>query len=139
MSALLPDELLIQLASLQTKIQKRLSGPLSLYGIGLTEYLVLRRLSHAPGHSMRRIDLAQDVGLSASGVTRVLNPMEKIGLVKKDHVARDARVRLVALTPAGENVLTEANTAFTQVAESILTPIDGKKQKTLSDLVGELL
>lgn len=139
MSTPLHGELVIQLANLQAKIQKRLNGPLSLHGIGFTEYLVLRQLNQAPGHSLRRIDLAQEVGLSASGVTRVLNPMEKIGLVKKDHVVRDARVRLVALTPVGENVLKEADTSFNQVAESLFTPIDSKKQEALSGIVGALL
>src|SRR3546814_10538246 len=101
MEKLSHGELLVQLTNLQTKIQAHLSRPLSLYGIGFTEYLVLRSLKLAPARRMRRIDLAQAVGLSASGVTRVLNPMEKIGLVEKDHIERDARVRLVALTEEG--------------------------------------
>lgn len=104
-------------------MEKRLGGPLSLYGIELTESLVLRSLSLAPDHKLRRIDLAEAVGLSASGVTRVLNPMEKIGLVEKDHFERDARVRLVALTDAGKSVLEEVRVGFDQAAESVLAPI----------------
>lgn len=134
-----PGELLIQLTKFQAIIQRRLGGPLSLYGIGLTEFLILRSLDQAPVHKMRRIDLAEAVGLSASGVTRVLNPMEKIGLVEKDHIERDARVRLVALTEAGKNVFEEAQVAFNQAAEPLLAPIDQKKQKTLADLIGALV
>jgi len=132
-------ELLVQLTNLQSKIQGQLSRPLSLYGIGLTEYLILRSLKSAPALRMRRIDLAQAVGLSASGVTRVLNPMEKIGLVEKDHVERDARVRLVVLTEAGTRVFDEASTSFNQVAESLLKPISPEKQKALAGLLNALL
>ncbi|MCI2809745.1 MarR family winged helix-turn-helix transcriptional regulator [Eoetvoesiella caeni] len=130
---------MIQLTNLQSRIQGQLSRPLSLYGIGLTEYLILRSLKSAPAHRMRRIDLAQAVGLSASGVTRVLNPMEKIGLVEKDHVERDARVRLVVLTEAGTRVFDEASTSFNQVAESLLKPISPEQQKALAGLVNALL
>lgn len=139
MTTLSHGELLVQLTHLQTKIQGHLSRPLSLHGIGFTEYLVLRSLNLAPGHKMRRIDLAQAVGLSASGVTRVLNPMEKIGLVAKDHIERDARVRLVALTDAGTRVFDEANASFNQVAESLLTPIGPQKQEVLAGLIDALL
>lgn len=139
MTTLSHGELLVQLTNLQTKIQGQLSRPLSAHGIGLTEYLVLRSLSLDLTHKMRRIDLAHAIGLSASGVTRVLNPMEKIGLVEKDHVERDARVRLVALTEAGARVFDEASTSFNQVAESILTPLSEKQQEALAHVVDALL
>ncbi len=139
MSTSSPGDLLIQLTKFQATIQRRLGGPLSLYGIGLTEFLVLRSLNQAPASKMRRIDLAEAVGLSASGVTRVLNPMEKIGLVEKDHIERDARVRLVALTGAGKNVFEEAQEVFEQTAESVLAPIDLKRQKSLGELIDALV
>src|SRR3546814_18657114 len=65
--------------------------------------------------------------------------MEKIGLVEKDHIERDARVRLVALTEAGARVFDEANTSFNQVAEFLLMPISPETQKALASLVRALL
>lgn len=53
---------------------------------------------------MRRIDLADSVGLSPSAVTRLLAPMEKPGLVEKEANPRDARVSLVKLSTAGAGV-----------------------------------
>ena len=108
MSTCPEGELLIKLANLQTRIQKRLSSALAPHGISFTEYLVLFQLNQAPGKTMRRIDLAEKVGLSASGVTRLLNPMQKIGLVKKEENARDARVSLVALTGTGNTIFQDA-------------------------------
>lgn len=131
-------ELLINLINLNAKIQRLLSGPLSCHGISLTEYLVLRQLKRAPNLKMRRIDLAQAVGLSASGITRLLNPMQKIGLVAKEEAARDARVSLVGLTEAGEKILADAETSFDNVAQSLLGSLDDDRQNSLFEITGSL-
>ena len=62
------------------------------HGLTLSEYEVLLLLSRAPEHSMRRIDLAGEVRLSPSGVTRMLNRLEDTGLVTKGKCSTDARV-----------------------------------------------
>lgn len=131
-------ELVITLANLQNRIQKRLGGALSLHGISFTEYLVLRRLRQAPGNKLRRIDLAQSVGLSASGVTRLLNPMQKIGLVKKEEAARDARVSLVALTEAGGKIMEDADVSFNQAAQELLAPLGDEARAALSGITDAL-
>ena len=139
MSTSSQSDLILKLAALHTRIQKQIAGPLSFHGISFTEYLVLRQLHATPGRKMRRIDLAQQVGLSASGVTRLLNPMEKVGLISKEEAARDARVSLVTLTNAGETIFTDADATFGQVAQAVMQPLGGEDQKSLSRLTGELL
>ncbi|HLT64546.1 MAG TPA: MarR family transcriptional regulator [Pseudohongiella sp.] len=129
-------ELMLDLINLHTRIQKRLLGPLSLHGISLTEFLVLRQLALAPEKKMRRIDLAQQVGLSASGVTRLLDPMQKIGLVNKEETERDARVSLVTLTKTGERILNDACVTFDQVARGLLGQISPADQEVLARMVG---
>lgn len=118
------SEVVIRVISLQNKIQKRIGGALSVHGIGLSEYLVLNQLSIAPGQTMRRGDLAERVGLSPSGITRLLNPMEKIGLVEKKANPRDARASLVSLTAAGDKIFEEARVAFRHASASLLEPLD---------------
>ena len=77
------------------------------HGLTLSEYEVLLLLSHAPT-GMRRIDLAREVRLSASGVTRMLDRLEATGLVEKGSCASDARVTYAVLTDAGLTKLREA-------------------------------
>jgi DNA-binding MarR family transcriptional regulator len=139
MSHLAEAELLIALTQLQNKVEKTLGGPLSAHGISLTDYLVLRRLYQAPQKKLRRIDLAQGVGLSASGVTRLLNPMQKIGLVDKEESARDARVSLVSLSKAGERTYKEAEVSFNQTAQDLFARLADKDQATLQRIVDALL
>ena len=86
-------KLVIELSALHSSVLKRIESQLSIHGISFTEFLVMHRLSAAPSKTLRRIDLAESVGLSASGVTRVLKPMEKIHLVEKESNPRDARVK----------------------------------------------
>lgn len=133
------SELLTKLIALHTKIQGQLAGPLSCHGISFTEFLVLRQLSRAPDKKLRRIDLAQQVGLSASGVTRLLNPMQKVGLISKEELARDARVSLVALTAAGESIFKDASASFNQVAQLFMEPIAGEGQSHLLEITNSLL
>ena len=57
---------------------------------------------------MRRVDLADAIGLTASGITRLLLPMEKIGLVRREAHDGDARVSYVCIAPGGETKLREA-------------------------------
>ncbi len=107
----------------------------AIHGIGLTEYMVLGRLVAAPNKSLRRIDLADAVGRSASGITRMLRPMEKTGLVEKAASARDARVSLVRVTGVGERVFDEASATFNQQSQTLLGKLDGRKLDAFLELL----
>lgn len=128
-------DLVMSIIGLQSDIQKRIGGALSAHGIGLSEYLVLHQLFITPNQKMRRIDLADRVGLSPSGVTRLLNPMEKTGLIEKEDNPRDARVSLVAFSNAGKRVYEEAQVSFKYASASLFEPLDSKQLGVFSDLV----
>jgi DNA-binding MarR family transcriptional regulator len=91
-------------AALVRRFDSRLSG---LHGVSLADFTLLLRLSQAPGGRMRRVDLAEALGLTASGVTRGLVPLERIGLVTRAADARDARVAYASLTGTGRRRLKE--------------------------------
>lgn len=139
MAASRETELLVKLTNLQAKFQKALTASLSVHGISLTEYLVLRRLDEAPDKRLRRIDLAQAVGLTPSGVTRLLNPMEKIGLVSKEAGARDARVSLVTIAPAGETIYRESSVTFADTSKELLASASKEDRESLSRIAQALL
>ena len=128
-------DVLISLALLQTKLLKQIDNQLSLHGISFSEFLVMHHLNNAPCKTMRRIDLAEKIGLSASGVTRLLNPMEKIKLVQKEINPRDARVSLVKLSEVGEQIYSEAAVSFEQSADYILKPLSVNQISNLSKLI----
>lgn len=132
------EALIISMATLQANLLKKIDLQLSVHGISFTEFLIMYHLSQAPKMTMRRIDLAESVGLSASGVTRLVNPMEKNHLVQKKSNPRDARVSLVELSETGANLFKDAWTSFQLIANSILKPLNGKQTETLSLLINNL-
>lgn len=135
MSENLEADLVISIISLQSKIQKRVGAALSAHGIGLSEYLVLNQLYIATNQKMRRSDLAEQVGLSPSGVTRLLNPMEKIGLIEKSYNPRDARVSLIALSETGKKITEEAKISFEYSSVALFESIEKKRLSAFSELL----
>ncbi|WP_242424620.1 MarR family winged helix-turn-helix transcriptional regulator, partial [Frankia sp. EI5c] len=67
----------------------------------LAYYDVLVQLSEAPNHQLRMSELAHRVLLSRSGLTRLVDRMERDGLVERRACPSDARGTLATLTEAG--------------------------------------
>lgn len=127
------SDLVTSLIGLNSKIQKRIGGALSAHGIGVTEYLVLNQLYATPTQTMRRSDLAERVGLSPSGVTRLIAPMEKTGLVKKEDSPRDARVSLVTLSASGKQIYEDAQASFAHASAALLEPLTDEQLRAFSE------
>lgn len=69
---------LININKLQSVISRKFDA-LSAHGLGFNDFVILYILSTSSESKMRRIDLAEKTGLTASGITRLLNPLEKSG------------------------------------------------------------
>ncbi len=127
---------LFNLAKIQSITTRRFDGRLN--GLGFSEFMILFTLSLAPDEKMRRIDLADKIGLTASGVTRLLVPMEKIGLVSRDTTEHDARVRFVTLAPGGKEKLAEALSRAEELTEELIPADKIKKLEDLSKILSAL-
>jgi DNA-binding MarR family transcriptional regulator len=132
-------KLVMDLSSLHSKILKRLESQLSVHGISFTEFQVMARLNSAPDQTMRRIELAESVGLSASGVTRLLVPMEKRKLVQRQVNTRDARVSLVQLSDMGEQLFKDALTTYEHVTAAFMQALDSEQLRQMNELTEKLL
>ena len=103
------------------RLERRLDHSLgAIRGISLAEYRLLRALGDAPGSRASRVDLADAVGLTPSGVTRALRPMEKLGIVSTVKSKRDARLAIAALTPAGHELLEDASGVVDDTMKTLL-------------------
>lgn len=110
---------LMNLTKVQAMIARRFDR-LSIHGISFNEFMILYLLRHAAETKMRRVDLAGKVGVTASAVTRMLLPMEKIGLITREVNERDARVSYVVLSTVGSRILNDARKTANQVASEII-------------------
>ena len=103
------------------RLERRLDHSLgAIRGISLAEYRLLRALGEAPGARASRVDLAGSVGLTPSGVTRALRPMEKLGIVSTEKSERDARLAIATLTPAGRELLEDASGVVDDTMKTVL-------------------
>lgn len=78
------------------------------HGLPLTSYEVLINLQAAPGQRLRMADLADRALLSRSGMTRLVDRLERLGLLERDTCASDARGCFAVLTEAGVEWLRRA-------------------------------
>ena len=125
-------------AALTQRLIKKIDSQLSIHGISFTEYLIMNALDSAPNQMMRRIELAESVGLSASGVTRILAPMEKIKLVEKESNPRDARVSLVKLSEPGKVIFDEASISFAHTAKQLTNKLNEVQIKKMLGFIVQL-
>lgn len=123
----------VNLAKIQSELNRKFDSGLG--GLSLSEFMILLHLSNAEGEKLRRVDLAEKVGLTQSGITRLLLPMEKIGLVKKETDKTDARASFVKIANGGKTKLIDGLERAELLAEELL---DGTSAKKLEDLSGIL-
>ncbi len=127
-------EFLLNLSKLNSKIYRKLDA--SLWWIWFNDFIVLYYLNQAIDKKLRRIDLAEKVWLTASWVTRLLLPMEKIWLVSKEVNQFDARVSYVVLAKWWETKLKEAMERINFVlAEIMPNSLKNELEKTTTLLI----
>ena len=128
---------IINLAKTQSVFVKRFESGLG-NGLGFNEFLILFHLNQSSDKKMRRIDLAEKIGMTASGITRMLLPMEKIGLIKSDSTAKDARVKFVLISKSGQEKIKETLERLNDLIEEMLSPIKDADIKNLSNFLVEI-
>jgi DNA-binding MarR family transcriptional regulator len=126
----------LSLAKAHAALVRRFDGGFAtLHGISFGDFVLLLHLHSAPGGKLRRVDLAQAVGLTPSAVTRSLIPLERIGLVTRQRDLRDARIGYAVITKAGQRILHEAMSSAELASEAVLR---GRSESELSRLTGVL-
>ena len=79
------------------------------YGLTLNDYEALLVLSRAEDGRLKRVELARNLMLTPSGITRLLQGLEDAGLVERASCATDLRVTYAQLTDAGREKLEAAS------------------------------
>ncbi|HEY3922713.1 MAG TPA: MarR family winged helix-turn-helix transcriptional regulator [Gaiellaceae bacterium] len=91
------------------------------HGLTLSDFEVLFHLCGAEDGMMRRVDLAQSVVLTASGITRLLEGLERAGFVEKASCPSDARVSYAKVTAAGRRKLADATRTHLAGVDELFT------------------
>ncbi|MCW3000329.1 MAG: transcriptional regulator, MarR family [Solirubrobacterales bacterium] len=104
------------------------------HGLPLTTYEVLMYMHDAPSRKMRMCDLAECILLSRSGLTRLIDRLQRDGLVSRQSCSSDARGAYAVLTDDGARTLHEARaTHLAGVRRLFLEKFTPEEQAMLGD------
>lgn len=125
-----PLKTVLDLALARTLVLRAVDEPLGHHhGISLSDLALLLELRGAPDGKLRRVELANRLGVTPSGIARQVAPLERIGLVGRESNPRDARIALVTLTDAGSRIADEAQRTAQEAADSALRGIWGQDER----------
>jgi DNA-binding MarR family transcriptional regulator len=115
------------------------AGLLADHGLTINDYEVLLHLAGAPGRRLRRVDLAERVILTPSGITRLLDGLEAGGLVERAACAEDRRAVYAVLTDTGLERLREASRSHVAQIDALFAEsLDETERLQLADLLERL-
>lgn len=122
-------------------IVKELDAELqAVHGLPLSSYDVLVQLSLVPGGRMQMFELAKAVHLSRSGLTRMVDRLEREGLLQRRRGERDPRQVFVAITERGLKRLAETTpTHLAGVRERFLDRLSIVQLQQLASIWRQLL
>jgi DNA-binding MarR family transcriptional regulator len=123
-------------AAVRRLVSAQLQGD---HGLSVNDFEALLLLSRAEDGQLRRVDLAERLQLTPSGVTRLLEGLEAQGFVNKGICTRDARVTYAVITEAGTKRLKEASVSHTAAIREICEQLYTEQElKQLSELLSRL-
>ena len=111
----------VRLVRANAAVTRQLSAQLSAdHGLNISAYEALLQLARAPESKARRVDLANGLLLTAGGVTRLLDGLERDGFVAREECSADRRITYAVLTEAGRAKLGEATKSHTRQIRELL-------------------
>lgn len=109
------------------------------HGLTLNDFEVLFHLAEAPERRLRRVDLAERVLLTPSGITRLLDGLERAGLVARAECASDRRVVYAELTEEGLRRFQESRATHRDGIRTLFADSFRPEEiETLGELLGRL-
>jgi len=104
------------------------------HGLGMSDFAALHHLAEAPGGRLRRVDLARRLAVTPSGVTRLLGPLERRGIVAREADGHDARATYAVLTRSGKALAKDAAATVSSIAEQILGSLGERDRAAFAKL-----
>ena len=141
-----PSEAVVQawarLVKAQHKVLGAVEADLKKAGFpSLAWYDVLLALRRSPGKGLRHLEIEAQLLLAQHSVSRLVDRLEKVGLVERRPVAEDGRGQLVMITPNGRDLLRRMWPAYrSAIARHVGRKLGGETQaQALADLLGRLI
>ncbi len=102
------------------------------FGLTESEFEVLVRLARSPEHRLRMNDLAAQVGMSTSGLTRLVDRLLNDGFVERLACPTDRRGSFAILTKTGKRRIESAIETHLELIDTwMMSPLDARDRAGL--------
>ena len=107
------------------------------FGLSRAEFVIIYSLGLQDG--VTASEIAASTAFPKNTLSRAVNRIAKLGLIRRSEGANDRRQQNLALTPAGRAVLDEAQPRFVALEAEMLAPLSLVERETLSALMAKVV
>ncbi|HEV7941482.1 MAG TPA: MarR family transcriptional regulator [Solirubrobacteraceae bacterium] len=137
---LAPVSVIARILRAAQHLDHEITRGLSAYGLGNREFDVLSVLRRSgPPYMLTASELRREILFSSGGLTKLLERLERNGLIAREQDPKDRRVVRVVLTDAGRELQQAAMDLDLQLEERLLAPLDDQQRQALAELLQGLL
>jgi len=122
---------------LLSNCQKKEAGFASRFDISVASFRCLRHLHEHQEATVKQ--LAENMNLSSSRLTRIIDGLVKNQLVKRTEHQTDRRIFIISLTQKGKELADELYNNFNKLHEEIFSAIPSAKQEQIVESITEML
>lgn len=98
------------------------------HGIGLSEYRALMAITESSEGELRMQDLAEQLRLAQSSVTRLVARLETRGLAERDECVADGRGIFAVITPAGRKLAVDLASDYENALRQAMSETDARSE-----------
>ena len=135
--ATIEEELLVSLLRTTDVLQERFEQMIRPFNISMTQYNVLRILRGAGAEGRTCGEIGERMIAREPDVTRLLERMDKAGLIKRTRDSKDRRVVVTRITSSGLKLLDELDPKLREI-DGLLKPMGERKIETMLKLLDEV-
>lgn len=120
------------------EMQKAYDSVLEQYGLSESKFIILMFLERAADHSLMPSELADKLGASRATITKLVNNMERAGMIQKIPSPTDKRAVQVQLTDTGKDVLTKFLPKNFEAVNILLEQLDEEEIEQFFHLLNKI-
>ena len=137
MSFQLHNSFAFWICRLASAMQERFNHDLEALDITWPQWMVMNVLHHSPANTPAQI--AEQIGVDRSAVTRLLDRLEKKGLVRREHDQLDRRSVKVLITEPGKMMVGHMDDAAEKHQKEFLSQLHATEHRVLKSNIQKLL
>jgi DNA-binding MarR family transcriptional regulator len=136
--ASLEEEVVLNLARTAEHVSAQIAGVLKRSDLTLTQYNALRILRGAGGEGLTCGEIGERMVTRDSDITRLLDRLEKRGLITRERPETNRRIVITRITGEGLSLLAELDVTVQEVNRAAAGHLSRTRLETLNELLEEL-